>query len=136
MEQLNSAQVKKQERIDSYGFAGSAYNQIIVFKDGDAFRQILDANPNMVAIIGASEETIRNFPGVYIAGIKADAGRVELSAHKIGDRSMIQFSAPMVSIKNGDLDEFLKGFQEALKTQMSGGEPNGSGIPRASAAMP
>ena len=72
MKKLNSAPVKEQERIDSYGFAGSAYNQIIVFKDGDMFRQILDANPNMVAIVGASEETIRNFPGVYIAGIKAN----------------------------------------------------------------
>lgn len=61
--------------VDSYGFAGLAYNQIIVFKDAKTFLQTLEANPHMEGIIGADEESRRNFPGVYIAGIKSQYHR-------------------------------------------------------------
>ena len=62
-------------RIDSYGFAGAAYNQVIVIRDEKAFFEILAANPHMEGIVGADEETRENFPGVYIAGIKASLHR-------------------------------------------------------------
>lgn len=58
-------------RIDSYGFAGAAYNQIVVIRDEKSFFEILAANPHMEGIVGADEETRENFPGVYIAGIKS-----------------------------------------------------------------
>ncbi len=62
-------------KIDSYGFAGSAYNMVVVIRDEKAFFETLKANPHMSAIIGGDEETRENFPGVYIAGIMSDAHR-------------------------------------------------------------
>lgn len=55
----------------SFGFSAHGYNQIIVFTDGEEFKEIVAANPNMMAIMGADDHTKQNFPGIYIAGIKA-----------------------------------------------------------------
>ena len=55
--------------VDSYGFAGIAYDQIIIFRSREAFEIILKSNPYMEAIVGGDDETRDNFPGVYIAGI-------------------------------------------------------------------
>lgn len=69
--------------VDSYGFRGDAYNQVIVFRDEDFFNLVLAANPNMEAIIGKDEEVKKLFPGVYIAGIKASSQRDKQAAHHI-----------------------------------------------------
>ena len=58
---------------DAYGFAGAAYNQIIVFRSGAAMNTAIAANPHMTAIMGADGYTKEMFPGVYIAGIKYEA---------------------------------------------------------------
>ena len=63
---------KEQKRTDSFGFAGRKYNQLIVFRNEEAFLEVLAANPHMEAIIGASPDSKRDFPGVYIAGVKAN----------------------------------------------------------------
>ena len=57
----------------SFGFSPCAYNQIVVFANGNEFEKIIAANPNMTAIIGADDYTRKNFPGVFIAGIKANS---------------------------------------------------------------
>lgn len=56
---------------DALGFAGAAYNQIIVFREKAAFLEALVANPHIEGIVGADDETQLSFPGVYIAGIKS-----------------------------------------------------------------
>ena len=63
---------KEPGRTDSFGFAGSEYNQVIVFRNEEAFLEVLAANPHMEAIIGAGPDSKRDFPGVYIAGVKAN----------------------------------------------------------------
>lgn len=55
--------------IDSYGFRAKRYETIIVFRDENAFKEIIAANPNMIAVMGADDYTKKNFPGVFIAGI-------------------------------------------------------------------
>ena len=55
----------------SFGFSGQAYNQIIVFQSEEAMRTVLEKNPHMEPIVGAGKEVDADFPGVYIAGIKA-----------------------------------------------------------------
>lgn len=57
----------------SYGFRSDGYNQVIVFDDEADFKRIMAANPDMVAIVGADCHTKRDFPGVYIAGVKASS---------------------------------------------------------------
>ena len=59
----------------SFGFSGQAYNQVVVFQSEDMLRAVLEANPNMEPIIGAGQELDTDFPGVYIAGIKASSHR-------------------------------------------------------------
>lgn len=54
---------------DSYGFRPNGYNQIIVFKDEELFKEIMAANPHMTAIMGADDHTRKEFPGVFIAGL-------------------------------------------------------------------
>ena len=58
---------------DAYGFAGAGYNQIIVFRSGEAMNMAIAANPHMAAIMGGDGYTKESFPGVYIAGIKHEA---------------------------------------------------------------
>lgn len=58
---------------DAYGFAGAGYNQIIVFRSGEAMNMAIAANPHMTAIMGGDGYTKESFPGVYIAGIKHEA---------------------------------------------------------------
>ena len=55
--------------VDSYGFRPNGYDQIIVFKDEELFKEIVAANPRMTAIMGADELTKGMFPGVFIAGL-------------------------------------------------------------------
>lgn len=57
----------------SYGFSPDGYNQIIVFDREDDFQKIIAANPAMTAIMGADDYTRCEYPGVFIAGIKAEA---------------------------------------------------------------
>lgn len=59
--------------LDSFGFSPHDYNQIIVFSSEDAMKAVVAANPNMTAIIGADDHTKMNFPGVFLAGVKAMA---------------------------------------------------------------
>lgn len=63
--------------IGAYGFAGAAFNQIIVFCSGEAMNAAIAANPHMTAIMGADDYTRSAFPGVYIAGIMCEASRRE-----------------------------------------------------------
>ncbi|MGN0663934.1 MAG: hypothetical protein ACI4L5_02555 [Negativibacillus sp.] len=58
---------------EAYGFSGWPYDQIIVFNDEEYFKQIVAANPHMVALMGADDYTKENFPGVFIAGLKSSA---------------------------------------------------------------
>ena len=58
---------------DAYGFVGTAYNQIIVFRSSQAMNMAIAANPHMTAIMGGDDYTRESFPSVYIAGIKCDA---------------------------------------------------------------
>lgn len=55
--------------VDSYGFRPNGYDQIIVFKDEELFKEIVAANPRMTAIMGADDHTRKEFPGVFIAGL-------------------------------------------------------------------
>lgn len=55
--------------VDSYGFRPDGYDQIIVFNNEDAFKQILAANPGMTAIMVVDDHTKEEFPGVFIAGL-------------------------------------------------------------------
>ena len=57
--------------MSSCGFLGIFYNQIIVFNDEKEFQEIVAANPNMVALVGADSYTKEHFPGVFIAGLKS-----------------------------------------------------------------
>ena len=57
----------------SFGFPGVAYNQVIVFQSAEMLRVALEANPHMESIIGAGQEMDKDFPGVYMAGIKANS---------------------------------------------------------------
>ena len=57
----------------SCGFSPVGFNQIIVFSDEQAFKEIVAANPHMTAIIGADDHTRKNYPGVFISGVKAVA---------------------------------------------------------------
>lgn len=54
--------------VDAIGISAQGYDTLIVFRDEDAFRKVIAANPNMMAVIGADDYTRINFPGVFIAG--------------------------------------------------------------------
>lgn len=49
------------------------FSQVIVFTSEGDFKEIIAANQHMTAIMGADDYTKRNFPGVFIAGIKANS---------------------------------------------------------------
>ena len=59
--------------LHSFGFSPHDYNQIIVFSSEEAMKAVVAANPNMTAIMGADDHTKTNFPGVFLAGVKAMA---------------------------------------------------------------
>lgn len=68
--------------VNSLGFWGAAYNQVIIFREEEDFNTALSANgPRMEAIIGRDERTRRNFPGVYVAGIKSNLHRDYMEDH-------------------------------------------------------
>lgn len=54
---------------DSVGIRVEKYSQIIIFRDKNAFTDIVKANPHMKALFGAEEHEERAFPGLYIAAI-------------------------------------------------------------------
>lgn len=58
---------------DSVGFSPAEYNQIILFRDERMFLEALTANQNMEAIFGNLEFHKDSFPGVYVAGVKANS---------------------------------------------------------------
>lgn len=64
----------------SFGFSTANYNQIIFFADEHDFQEIVAANQNMTAIIGADDHTKKEFPGVYVAGIMANSQMDKLEA--------------------------------------------------------
>ena len=71
-------QGKETRMIKSFGFSPSGYNQIIIFlSDGKEFERVLKSNPNMVAILGNDDRTRKEYPGIFIAGIKAEASLQE-----------------------------------------------------------
>lgn len=57
----------------SYGFNPAKYNQIVVFDNERDFQRIIAANPHMTAIMGADDYTKSEYPGVFIAGVNAEA---------------------------------------------------------------
>ena len=59
--------------VDAMGFRVNQYEQIIVFRDQSLFADCVEANGNMEAVVGADPYTQHNFPGIYIAGIKANS---------------------------------------------------------------
>lgn len=61
------------EPVQSYGFSPMGFSQVIVFTSEGDFKEIIAANQHMTAIMGADDYTKRNFPGVFIAGIKANS---------------------------------------------------------------
>lgn len=65
----------------SIGFLTYGYNQIVVFLDEKDFKEIVAVNPNMTAIIGADDYTKKVFPGLFVAGIKANPQRDILEDH-------------------------------------------------------
>lgn len=54
----------------SFGFSPAGYNQVILFNDEEEFKEIVAANPNMTAIMGADDHTRNEYPGVFIAGVR------------------------------------------------------------------
>lgn len=66
---------------DSIGIPFWEYSSMILFKDQEKFQLILKANPHMEAIVGGDSETQRNFPGVYLAGIRANSHGDKTAAH-------------------------------------------------------
>lgn len=54
----------------SFGFSPAGYNQIILFTDEGMFQTVMAANPHMTAIVGADDHTKKEFPGVFLAGVK------------------------------------------------------------------
>lgn len=54
------------------GFNGTVWDTVLVFTDEKSFRQALSGNPNILPIIGDTDEDRKKYPGVYIAGIKAN----------------------------------------------------------------
>ena len=58
--------------LKSFGFSGLAYNQVIVFQSAEMLQKVLESNPNMEPIIGTGQGMETDFPGVYIAGIRAN----------------------------------------------------------------
>lgn len=57
------------------GFNGTVWDTVLVFLDEKSFRQALSGNPNILPIIGDTDADRKNFPNVYIAGIKANLQR-------------------------------------------------------------
>ena len=55
----------------SYGISVKEFDEVIVFSNENDFIQVVSANPQMTAIIGADEYTRNHHPGVFMAGIKA-----------------------------------------------------------------
>ncbi len=53
----------------SFGFSTDGRSQVVVFSDEQDFHEIVAANPNMTAIMGADDHTRENYPGVFIATI-------------------------------------------------------------------
>lgn len=69
-------EVKMQDNTNrSIGFSTYEYNQVILFSNENDFKEIVAANSNMTAIIGADDYTRKNFPGVYVAGVMANSPR-------------------------------------------------------------
>lgn len=57
----------------SFGFSPAGYNQIILVTDEEMFQTVMAANPHMTAIMGADDHTKKEFPGVFLAGLKGEA---------------------------------------------------------------
>ena len=53
------------------GFSGWLYDQIIIFQSAEMLWEALDSNLHMEPIIGAGGQIDKEFPGVYVAGIRA-----------------------------------------------------------------
>lgn len=68
-------QAMSDRAMESYGFSPSEFNQIIVFRCEEDFKEALAFNHNMTAIIGDDKHTKEFYPGVFIAGVKASLPR-------------------------------------------------------------
>ncbi len=64
--------LEKTKIVDSYGFSAREYSQIILFRSEETFKEVVAANPNMTAIIGADDHTKEILPGVFLAGVTAN----------------------------------------------------------------
>lgn len=74
---------EKKTHIRTFGFSGSAYNQVIVFQNEEDFRMALSANPKMEAIMGDRQKDKEHFPDVYIAGIRANSQTDKSAGHHV-----------------------------------------------------
>ena len=54
----------------SFGFPAHGYNQIIVFTDGEDFKNIVAANPNMTAIMGLTTTRNETSLGFTLLGLR------------------------------------------------------------------
>ena len=75
----------------SYGFSPVGFNQIIVFSDEQAFKEIVAANPNMTAIMGADDHTRENYPGVFIAGVRAEGDSQPNDSHPMSSGLLVRW---------------------------------------------
>lgn len=58
---------------DSYGIPADGLNQIILFHDRTMMEDVVAANPQMIILVGeAGSYSEKEFPGVYIAAVKAN----------------------------------------------------------------
>lgn len=57
---------------DMYGIPAEGLEQIILFHDKDLMEEVVAANPHMRVLVGgAGSYSGKEFPGVYIAAVKA-----------------------------------------------------------------
>ncbi len=72
---VKTVERKQIRKMESYGFSPSGFNQIIVFRSEEDFKEALTFNHNMTAIMGDDKHTKEFYPGVFIAGVKASLPR-------------------------------------------------------------
>lgn len=56
---------------NSCGFSTQGYNQIVIFDNGNALREIVAANPNMMIVIDGDDGVLPAFPSLFVAAVKA-----------------------------------------------------------------
>lgn len=60
---------KKHKPVDACGMRVDGYSEIIVYRDEQLFKAMLEANPHIKPIYGERELDKELFPGLYVAGV-------------------------------------------------------------------